>query len=49
MVLSFILPYVKLCEKRSPGNGNFWSDGIRVYHTNSTKGPAGVGIALNEM
>ena len=36
-----------LCEIRWPDNGDFWSDDIRVIHTNSTKGQAGVGIALN--
>jgi len=37
-----------LCEIRWPDNGDFWSDDIRVIHTNSTKGQAGVGIALNK-
>ncbi|XP_060882053.1 craniofacial development protein 2-like [Metopolophium dirhodum] len=37
-----------LCEIRWPDNGDFWSDDIRVIHTNSTRGQAGVGIALNK-
>ncbi|XP_025406819.1 craniofacial development protein 2-like [Sipha flava] len=36
-----------LCEIRWADNGDLWSDNIRVIHTNSTKGQAGVGIALN--
>ncbi|CAI6360110.1 unnamed protein product [Macrosiphum euphorbiae] len=37
-----------LCEIRWPDNGDFWSENIRVIHTNSTKGQAGVGISLNK-
>jgi len=37
-----------LCETRWPDNGDFRSDDIRVIHTNSTKGQAGVGISLNK-
>lgn len=38
-----------LCEIRCPDNGDFWSDNIRVIHTNSTKRyQAGVRMALNK-
>ncbi|KAL4152963.1 hypothetical protein QTP88_000796 [Uroleucon formosanum] len=37
-----------LCEIRWPDNGDLCSDDIRVIHTNSTKGQARVGIALNK-
>lgn len=37
-----------LCDIRWPDNGDFWSDDIRVIHTNSTKVQAGVEIALDK-
>jgi len=37
-----------LCKTRWPDNVDFWSDDIIVNHTNSTKGQACVGIALNK-
>jgi hypothetical protein len=39
---------LRLCEIRWPDSGDFWSDDIRVIHTNSIKGQAGVGTALNK-
>jgi len=38
-----------LCKIRWPDNGDFWTDNIKVIHTDSTKGQGDTGIALNKM